>query len=86
MPLAKYFTIPSSSYLNTSGSDSFYAQPGAYIQYIGYITGTGGPPQMLYKITAFGYGGNANAFSVVQSEVAVASATQCLAVGSVGGC
>ena len=85
MPLAKYFTIPTVSYITTSGTDSFYAAPGAYVQYIGYMT-VSGPPQLLYRVTAFGYGGNANSFSVVQSTVAVASTTQCLATGSIGSC
>jgi hypothetical protein len=82
-PIGAYFTLPTSvmpaAYLNSSSNtvavDTFYAPPGAYIQYIGVSPGTN--PEYLYTITAYGYGTSANSVSIVQSYYGVVSLTPC---------
>lgn len=52
--------------ISTSGKAGyFYAQPQVYIQYLGLSKD--GKMNPTYQVTAFGYGGTANAVSVVQS-------------------
>ena len=66
-PLATYFLAPTSSYLNVNtagGQDTFYAQPGIYIQFVGLDTSNS---DYIYRITAYGYGGSQGTVAVVQS-------------------
>lgn len=48
----------------SGGQGTFYAYPQFYIQFLG-LTANG--QAQLYQITALGFGGNANAVSIVQS-------------------
>ncbi|MDE2369731.1 MAG: pilus assembly protein PilX [Burkholderiales bacterium] len=49
----------------TGGVGTFYADPKVYIQYIGLTQD--GKMNPMFQVTAAGWGGNANAVSVVQS-------------------
>ncbi len=63
--------------VNTAGgSDTYYKDPGLYIQYLG----VGGPNnnEMLYQVTAYGYGGNENSVAVVQSTYGVGTGVKSL--------
>jgi type IV pilus assembly protein PilX len=69
-PLATYISLPTSAYLSVAtggGKDTFYAQPGFYVQFIGLTLHS----VAIYQITAFGYGGSLNSVSVVQSTYQV---------------
>ncbi|WP_052064110.1 pilus assembly PilX family protein [Acidihalobacter prosperus] len=52
------------TFSSSGGVNTYNSAPQFYIQYIGPGIGTGGS---LYRITAWGSGGNANAVAVVQS-------------------
>lgn len=83
-PLAKYTDVPWKSggtdvgvaytppnmTVASSGVDTFYAAPRFYIVALG--ASPDGQSQ-LYQISGMGYGGNANALSVVQTTFAVTS-------------
>jgi type IV pilus assembly protein PilX len=78
-PLGTYFKMPTSltsTYLavnQTIAKDTFWAQPGAYIQYIGVVPGTG---VYVYSITAYGYGATPNSVSIVSSTYEVVAVTE----------
>lgn len=52
----------------SGGSNTYYRNPGYYIQYLGTNSSSS---QVVYRITAFGYGGNQYAVAVVQSNVGI---------------
>lgn len=56
------------------GTNTVYQLPRFYIQYVGLVSDSGGTVTgTLYKITAAGYGGNANAVASVQAYYRVYS-------------
>ncbi len=61
-------TTPPMLVLTTGGVNTYYAAPRFYILYLG-IDSTG--QNMLYQVTASGFGGNSSAIAVVQSTFAV---------------
>ena len=61
----KYTTmVPALTISSTGGSGTYYDYPQFYIRYLG-LSPSG--LDQIYQITALGYGGNANATTVVQS-------------------
>ncbi len=54
----------------SGGSGTYFAAPQIYIAYLGASAAN---QAKLYQVTAVGYGGNANAVSVVQSTYSVSS-------------
>ena len=77
-PFGTYFLSPTSSYLSVSasgGQDTFYAQPGVYIQFLGLDTSNA---DYIYLITAYGYGGTSNSVSIVQSTFVTLAGTRSL--------
>jgi type IV pilus assembly protein PilX len=73
--------ISASGGLNSTGTDmNYFAKPGLYVSYLG-LNPTG--DAALYQVTAFGYGGGANAdgstastSAVVQSTYAISSSVK----------
>ncbi len=64
-------SVNGASALNVStsgGAGNYFATPQLYVAYLGTSANQQG---RLYQVTAIGYGGNANAVSVVQSTYAV---------------
>jgi type IV pilus assembly protein PilX len=58
----------------SGGANTVYQLPRYYIQYVGLVADSNGTVDgTLYKITAAGYGGNANAVAIVQAYYRVYS-------------
>lgn len=66
---------PAGMVVSTSGgANTVYQLPRYYIQYVGLVADSAGTVDgTLYKITAAGYGGNANAIAIVQAYYRVYS-------------
>lgn len=65
---------PTGMIASTSGTNTVYQLPRYYIQYVGLVSDSAGTVTgSLYKITAAGYGGNANAVAIVQAYYRVYS-------------
>lgn len=68
------FQPPGMTVSTSGGSNTVYQLPRFYIQYVGLVSDSGGTVTgALYKITAAGYGGNANAVAIVQAYYRVYS-------------
>ncbi|MBU6258299.1 MAG: pilus assembly protein PilX [Burkholderiales bacterium] len=63
--LGSMVAFPGMTISTTGGVGTFYADPKVYIQYIGLTQD--GKMNPMFQVTAAGWGGNANAVSVVQS-------------------
>ncbi|HEX7640098.1 MAG TPA: PilX N-terminal domain-containing pilus assembly protein [Burkholderiaceae bacterium] len=61
--------------LAVNGDFNYYAAPGVYIEKLG-LTPDG--QTTVYQVTAYGYGGSADAVSVVRSTVKVTATSSCL--------
>jgi type IV pilus assembly protein PilX len=60
---------------SATGDFNYYQAPGVYIEQIGT---TADGTNTLYQITAYGYGGSADAVSVVRSVVKVSNNSTCM--------
>lgn len=68
------FQPPGMTVSTSGGSNTVYQLPRYYIQYVGLVADSAGTVTgSLYKITAAGYGGNANAVAIVQAYYRVYS-------------
>lgn len=68
------FQPPGMAVGSSGGVNTVYQLPRFYIQYVGLVADSAGTVTgTLYKITAAGYGGNANAVAVVQAYYRVYS-------------
>jgi type IV pilus assembly protein PilX len=62
------FIPPSMTVSASGGANDYYQYPRYYIQFISIVTdGAGTPVGSLYRITAGGYGGNADQVAIVEA-------------------
>lgn len=54
----------------SGGSNTYYRNPGYYIQYLGT---NGSSAKAIYRVTAYGYGGNLYAVAIIQSTFGMGS-------------
>jgi type IV pilus assembly protein PilX len=68
-------SVSTSGGVNSNGDFNYYQAPGVYIEQLGT---TSDGMNTLYQITAYGYGGSADAVSVVRSVVKVSNNSTCM--------
>lgn len=72
--IGSIYQPPGMTASTSGGINTVYQLPRYYIQYVGLVSDSGGTVDgTLYKITAAGYGGNANAIAIVQAYYRVYS-------------